>query len=140
MSLNGKTVAIDNFRRFLSGKNASIKLTGEKVVIVSIRLFNSTILGVSLSICNSCVLLKMSSASTVVSAQQMEIEDTIKRIQTHKGVQGFIIASNDSKSSLSTNFDNFVEFEIFLLREFRSFEHRQFNDDVFSRSYSKAFG
>ena len=39
----------------------------------------------------------MSSASTVASAQQNEVEDSIRRIQTHKGVQGFIITSNDGK-------------------------------------------
>ena len=37
----------------------------------------------------------MSSVSTLASTQQAEIEETIKRIQTHKGVQGFILTSND---------------------------------------------
>lgn len=37
----------------------------------------------------------MSTTSTSASAQQTEIEETIKRIQTHKGVQGFILTSND---------------------------------------------
>jgi len=35
----------------------------------------------------------MSSAGP--SAQQIEVEETIRRIQTHKGVQGFILTSND---------------------------------------------
>lgn len=49
--------------------------------------------------CTSCDRSKknMSSASTVASAQQNEVEDSIRRIQTHKGVQGFIITSNDGK-------------------------------------------
>jgi len=34
-------------------------------------------------------------SSTLASTQQAEIEETIKRIQTHKGVQGFILTSND---------------------------------------------
>ncbi len=34
-------------------------------------------------------------SSTLASTQQAEIEETIKRIQLHKGVQGFILTSND---------------------------------------------
>jgi predicted regulator of Ras-like GTPase activity (Roadblock/LC7/MglB family) len=34
-------------------------------------------------------------SSTIASTQQAEVEETIKRIQTHKGVHGFIIVSND---------------------------------------------
>jgi hypothetical protein len=37
----------------------------------------------------------MSTVSTLASTQQAEIEETIKRIHTHKGVQGFILTSND---------------------------------------------
>jgi len=47
----------------------------------------------------------MSSASTVASVQQNEVEDSIRRIQTHKGVQGFIITSNDG-SFVRSNIDN----------------------------------
>jgi dynein light chain roadblock-type len=32
---------------------------------------------------------------SLTSTQQAEIEDTIRRIQTHKGVQGLILTSND---------------------------------------------
>jgi len=34
-------------------------------------------------------------SATLISTQQAEVEETIKRIQTHKGVQGFILTSND---------------------------------------------
>jgi hypothetical protein len=34
-------------------------------------------------------------SSTLASTQQAEIEETIRRIQTHKGVQGLILISND---------------------------------------------
>ncbi|CAF0946688.1 unnamed protein product [Rotaria sordida] len=44
----------------------------------------------------------MSSAPTLASSQQAEIEETIKRIQTHKGVQGFILTSNDGSFVRST--------------------------------------
>jgi hypothetical protein len=37
----------------------------------------------------------MSSTTTLATTQQAEIEETIKRIHTHKGVQGFILTSND---------------------------------------------
>ena len=59
-----------------------------------------------LCVCYLCLLIcslyqlrsNMSSASTVASAQQNEVEESIRRIQTHKGVQGFIITSNDGKN------------------------------------------
>lgn len=41
-------------------------------------------------------------SSTLASTQQAEIEETIKRIHTHKGVQGFILTSNDGGFVRST--------------------------------------
>jgi len=41
-------------------------------------------------------------SSILASNQQTEIEETIKRIQTHKGVQGFILTSNDGGFVRST--------------------------------------
>ena len=38
-----------------------------------------------------------------------EVEETIKRIQSHKGVIGIIVVSQDGKSSLLSSFiDDFV--------------------------------
>src|SRR5258708_359571 len=53
----------------------------------------------------------MTSTSTPASTQQAEIEETIKRIQTHKGVQGFILTSNDGSSF----YNLFMKFISFLL-------------------------
>ena len=39
-------------------------------------------------------------SSSLASTQQAEIEETIKRIQTHKGVQGFILTSNDGNLTI----------------------------------------
>ncbi|UJR14712.1 hypothetical protein I4U23_001705 [Adineta vaga] len=41
-------------------------------------------------------------STTVPSTQQIEVEETIKRIQTHKGVHGFVIMSNDGSFIRST--------------------------------------
>lgn len=80
-----------------------VSLTSSKyytVVIVSISLLNF-VSRLSVFLCAPAVIKKsikeiiMSTTSTSASAQQTEIEETIKRIQTHKGVQGFILTSND---------------------------------------------
>jgi len=42
-----------------------------------------------------CAPAVINMSSTIASTQQAEVEETIKRIQTHKGVHGFIIVSND---------------------------------------------
>ena len=42
--------------------------------------------------------LSSSAASNLAASQQTEVEESIKRIQTHKGVQGFIITSHDGKN------------------------------------------
>lgn len=63
------------------------------VAIVSISL-SLLVTRLRVRVCASAVI---NMSTTVPSIQQAEVEETMKRIQTHKGVHGFVIMSNDGR-------------------------------------------